>query len=163
MKYVTQLRDRIKHHNNLARAKNNLNHFHKLHRQAAFNIIQKIKTHNGQKLTPIMKQQADEYAFEVFGDKRYAPWLYFYSVLQGKFLEGWIPANFYSRYVLPDEGLCGLAVTKTFSKTVLRTDALPDIAYLVNGILYDKGYCPITLSNLKQIIGENTHVIIKNQ
>jgi len=161
MMYITQLRDRTKHLINLARAQNNQKHFHKIHRQAAFSEIRNIEKLNGQKLTPLMRKRADEYAAEVFGDKNYAPWLYFYSAFCGKFKEGWIPANFYSRYVIPDKGLLGLAITKTFSKIVLRTEALPDIAYHINGLLFDKNFSPINLSELRQIIGKGSDVFIK--
>jgi len=161
MIYIHQLRDRTKHLINLARAKKNLKHFHKIHRKAAFSNIQKIEIQNGQKLTPQMKKLSDEYANEVFGEKNYAPWLYFYSAFRGKFMEGWIPANFYARYVVPDKGLFGVAVTKTFSKVVLNTETLPDIAYHIYGHLYDKVFSPISLSELKQIIGKGSDVFLK--
>ena len=161
MIYFKQIRDRSRHLINLARAKRNLKHFHKIHRQAAFDLIHKIENMNGQKLTPLMRKLADEYAIEVFGDKNYAPWLYFYSALRGKFMEGWIPSDFYSRYVVPDKGLLGLAANKTFTKIVFQTEALPDIAYHLNGLLYDKDFSPINLEKLRRIIGKGSDVFKK--
>ena len=158
MKYS---RDKLKHRFNLIKAKRNLDHFHKIHKQAAFKEILNIEKHNGQQLTPLIRKRCDEYAVEVFGDIRYSPWLYFYSVLRGKFMEGWIPANFYSRYVLPDKGLIGLAITKTFSKIVLKTDALPDIAYHINGLLYNMDFSPINLNQLHKIIERDSEVVLK--
>ncbi len=160
--YIHHLRDKLKHRINLVRAKRNLDRYHRLHKQAALIEIENVERHNGQKLTPYMKKKSDEYAVEVFGDKRYAPWLFFYSVLRGKFFEGWIPANFYSRYVLPDNGLIGLAITKTFSKIVLKTDAIPDIAYQINGLLFGKDFLPINLTKLHQLIGKDSSVLLKS-
>ncbi len=159
---IKNLHDKLKHRLNLIRANRDLDHFHKIHKQAAFSAIRRIEELNGQKLTIHMRNKADEYAVEVFGDKRYAPWLYFYSAFRGEFKEGWIPANFYSRYVLPDKGLHGLAITKTFSKTVHKTNAIPDIAYLISGLLFNKEFSPINLLQLNQIVGNETHVIVKN-
>jgi len=121
---IKNISDKLKHRFNLVRAKRNLARFHQLHKQAAFEEIKNIEMLNGQKLTKQMRKSADEYAVDIFGDRRYAPWLYFYSAFNGEFKKGWIPANFYARYVLPDKGLQGLAITKTFSKIVHKTDAI---------------------------------------
>lgn len=33
----------------------------------------------------------DDYALDVLGNRRYAPWLYLYAAVSGEFKEGWIP------------------------------------------------------------------------
>lgn len=135
-------------------SKKNINEFrhHRIHKKAAFRDIEKVERLNGWKLSPKLKKQSDDYAIEVFGKIEYAPWLYFYSLFQGQFKQGWIPLNYYSKYVLPDYGLTRVSEVKTFSKVVLQTDLLPDFAYFMNGKFYGKDYSPITISDLRGLI-----------
>ncbi len=43
---------------------------------------------NELKFTRSQKKRCDEYATEVLGAKKFAPWLYVYTVAQGQFHEG---------------------------------------------------------------------------
>jgi hypothetical protein len=128
---------------------------HRIHKKSAFRYIEKVERLNGWKLTPKIKKLADDYAIAVFGKKEYAPWLYFFSIVQGEFTEGWIPMNFYSAYVLPDYGLTRISAIKSFSKVVLKTDSLPDIAYFINGKFYGKDYSLVSLSDLREMVASH--------
>lgn len=148
----TKIKHRLNLINNSYRKKINDFRHHRVHKKAAFKLIEKVERLNGWALSPKLKKLADDYAIEVFGRREYAPWLYFYTLFQGEFKEGWIPLNFYSTYILPDYGLTRVSEVKTFSKVVFNTDALPDIAYFLNGKFYDKNYSRITLSDFREMV-----------
>ena len=86
------------------------------------------------------------------GSRRYAPWLYVYTLISGKFQEGWIPDNFFGRVVCPRVNKELVAVTgfKTFSNVVLKTDALPDIGYYIGGNFYNRDLALIDASELRK-------------
>src|SRR5690625_1937623 len=68
-------------------------------RKAAKNLAS-IESTKG-RLPDHLRSQADEYAVDVLGSKRFAPWLYVYAATAGEFREGWIPDNYYMSVVLP--------------------------------------------------------------
>jgi Sugar-transfer associated ATP-grasp len=124
------------------------------HKQDALRIVNCLEKHNGTKLTPQLKKTADDYALDVFGDKKYAPWLYVYSLLKGEFKEGWIPDNYYGKYVYPilNKELYILGEFKSFSNTVFKTEAFPDIAYYIDGFFYNRNKQIISIDKLKELI-----------
>ena len=89
----------------------------------------------GKPLLPQDARKSEEYAKEVLGSLDFAPWLKLYSAFRGEFLEGWIPDNYLGRVVCPaiNGDLRRLSEYKTLSKQLLRTEALPDIAYRIKG------------------------------
>jgi hypothetical protein len=66
----------------------------------------------------------------------FSPWLKVYTVYQHEFKEGWIPDNYLGRVVSPkiNGEFRILDNLKTLSKRILQTDAIPDLAYYINGI-----------------------------
>ena len=133
-----------------------------MHKKVAFDSIEKAEKLNNIKLSPKIIKLADEYATEVFGGKDYAPWLYFYGLIYGKFEEGCIPQNFYSRFVLPDRGIVGVSSNKTFSNIVLNTETLPDIAYYLNGIFFNRDFTAINISEFRNIVKKyDGNILIK--
>lgn len=75
--------------------------YHSDHRKRALRIAGVISKQNGSRLTKKLKRIVDEYSSDVFGSRKYAPWLYVYTLVRGKFVEGWIPDNFFGRSVVP--------------------------------------------------------------
>jgi hypothetical protein len=115
-----------------------------------------------QKLSPKIKKLADDYAVQVFGKKEYAVWLYVYALSYGEFKEGWIPADYFERYVSPMRGLNLTTCYKTFTNVALKTETLPDLAYYINGIFYKRDFTVIKFSDLREIFGAQcTEVFIK--
>jgi len=133
------------------------------HRKQALKTVDAIERFNATKLTPQLRKRADDYAVEVLGKIEYAPWLYVYTLIRGSFKEGWIPDNFFGRLVAPtvNNKLGSLTDCKTFTNVVFRSDALPDIAYFLNGTLYGRDYRPIGLDDLRGLMGGVTHVFCK--
>lgn len=112
---------------------------HLLQNHKAKETLRAIEKRNG-KLSASLTNSCNEYAREVLGDKIYAPWLYVYSAVQGKFKEGWLPVNYYDRYVVPMlAGAYGdVSFLKPFTRNVFRSDLFPDIGCYVNGLWLTK-------------------------
>jgi hypothetical protein len=125
------------------------------HRKEALKAVAAIERYNGTVLTPSLKKRADEYAMAVLGGTAYAPWLYVYALVRGEFKEGWIPDNFFGRLVWPavNNGLGNLTHYKSLTKILLKTEALPDLAYRLNGVTYDRNFAPIRTSDLPALAG----------
>lgn len=85
-----------------------------------------------------LRAQADTYAADVLGSKKYAPWLYVYCALNGEFREGWIPDNYYMSVVLPAiEGpYAGLSDMRSMTTRIFGPQKeIPDTGYIVKGRL----------------------------
>ncbi len=132
-------------------------------RDDAFAAVKAMERFNGKKLTPTLKAKADAYARDVLGDADYAPWLYVFAIMQGKFREGWMPDNFYHMVVVPKitKGLAHVTHIKSLTGILLETEALPDIAYHVGGIHYDRDLNVISLKRLKEIVGSHGYAYVK--
>jgi hypothetical protein len=121
--------------------------------------LKQIEKLNSIKLSPKNKKLVDDYAIEVFGSRVFSPWLYVYTLNYGNFVEGWIPSNYYETYVSPYKGINLAASFKTFTNAILKTDGLPDIAYYMNGVLYDRNYSPIHFSDLQHLVAKNWNAV----
>jgi len=133
---------------------------HGYHEKMALKALNVIEKQNG-KLNVRYKRTADIYSQEVFGDKRYAPWLYVYSALRGSFVEGWIPGNYYVLVLTPRiNGKCSdLDSMRTLTNRILNTDSIPDNSYLINGILYSRKFKPVYEGGELQHIFNNEEVV----
>lgn len=112
---------------------------HLLQNNKAKVVLRKIEKRKG-KLSVQLIDECDEYAQDVLGDKVYAPWLYVYSAVQGEFKEGWLPNNYYDRYVVPMvAGAYGdVSFLKPFSRNLFHSELFPDIGCYVNGLWFTK-------------------------
>jgi len=130
--------------------------YHKQHRQQALRAVQTIEKYNGQKLSFRLKKLAEDYAIQVLGKKEYAPWLYVYTLVnEGNFKEGWVPDDFFDKRVMPElNKLRSVTNFKTFSNVVLKTDALPDVAYYIDDILYSRDFQRININSLRDGFGD---------
>ena len=136
-----------------------------VHKNQAEEIVRSVKAYTGRNLSDQMKQQCDEYASEILGSKRFAPWLYVYTIVSGRFAEGWMPDNFFGRLVVPNvnKSLGVLSDYKSFSNAVLKSAALPDIGYFVNGVLYNNRYSTVDLSKFRKIASEHCDSVFLKQ
>ncbi|MBZ0329210.1 hypothetical protein KZO25_02625 [Halomonas sp. ANAO-440] len=126
---------------------------HAQHTKMAQSLLGRIEQRNGA-LGAVEKRKALDYAREVLGSAKYAPWLQVYSAVRGAFVEGWIPGDYYQWVVLPSKnGQIGQATNiKTLTNRLLNTPALPDIAYLIDGIGYDADYIVLQKDTLIQLL-----------
>lgn len=94
----------------------------------------------GRTITPAQIETCRQYAIEVFGDERYAPWLRVFTAVQSRFREGWIPTNYYVNVVIPKlKGQYAYigqmkSLASSIFPDIIGPDAiLPDIAYFSGG------------------------------
>ena len=138
--------------------------YHKRHEEEAREALGIVESNNSSKLAPIDRRRADEYAKGVLGGREYAPWLYVYAAMAGEFRDGWIPDNFFGAVVVPriNKGLGPVTGLKTLSARILQSDAIPDIAYHVDGVFYGKDFSVIDRQMLSEIaMSAGTHVFVK--
>jgi hypothetical protein len=142
--------------NNLRRANEDFN-------RRALDAVQTMERHNGKALTATLKRASDEYAMEVLGSLDYSPWLYVYATMSGAFKEGWMPDNFYFLVVVPriTKGLVEVGGIKSFSNVILKTSALPDIAYHIDNLFYDRDFNVISRARLCEIAKPFAEVFVK--
>lgn len=93
-----------------------------------------------------VKAQADDYAVNVLGSKRYAPWLYVYSAIAGEFREGWIPDNYYLSVVLPaiKGRYAEVSEMRSLTTRIFGHEGIPDRGYVVKGRLVSASLEPVT-------------------
>lgn len=109
-------------------------------------------------------RSAAEYAKDVLGSVAYAPWLWVYATSAGAFREGWIPDNYFGRWVVPllkgDHG--PLAGRRVSSSLVFGGCFSPDLAYQINGRLFDADLRSISGAELKEeVLGRYDQVVVK--
>jgi hypothetical protein len=127
--------------------------YHFLHKRNALMVQNKIAKKKGP-LSVKNKKLADEYAVEVLGSRRYAPWLYVYTVWAGEFKEGWIPDNYYGGIVVPQlQGEYGkISFGNMMGNTFYNTELFPDIGYFVNGKWLSKDLQLVPESDIEGLI-----------
>jgi hypothetical protein len=135
--------------------------YHRRHRLEAGVILKAIEGRHG-RTDPAAIKAAYEYARDVLGGGRYAPWLYVYTAMNGVFREGWLPDNYYGTVVVPRiKGAYGkVCELKALTSMVFGEGALPDIAYFVNGNFYTAGGAPIPGAEVGGCLFSNTDRVI---
>lgn len=126
-------------------------------------ILKGIETERG----PLSKQligECNDYAINILGDKKYAPWLYTYSAIAGQFKQGWMPENFYGSQVVPringHYGDCSFL--KPLNSIFFQDKRFPDLGSFTNGLFLDKHYRVCSPKDFKKILfNDCNHVIFK--
>ena len=121
--------------------------------QQAHAVLRAVESQRGPTCRTALRH-ADEYAREVLGSARYAPWLHVYTAVSGRFREGWIPDNYYGLVVDPRKSgeAARVALIKSFTNRILDTEALPDLAYVIDGVYYGRNYRPIAQDELVELL-----------
>ena len=108
---------------------------HKRSKKRAFKILKIIEGYRG-KTNPKFIKLCNEYAKEVLGDKRYAPWLYVYSAIQNRFEDGWVSDDYYKKEVVPrQKGDYGSLADRNFvSPLLFKNIESLNLGYFLNGM-----------------------------
>ena len=137
--------------------------YHIEHNNDAKRILKVVEAKKGA-FNPKDKKLCIEYAKDVFGNKKYAPWLFVYSAFAKEFKEGWIPNNYYGEHVIPNiNGEYGDIGDKNaaISKLVNVSNSL-DIAYYVNRLFLSADYEVLNEEKLKKLLfSQNEKVVYK--
>lgn len=124
--------------------------YHLGHNAEAKKLLNVVEAEKG-RLDPTKKKLCIEYAKDVFGHSRYAPWLYVYTAYNNEFREGWIPDNYYGEVVLPKlNGKYGRICNRNTVINHLLNDASNlNLSYLINNIILDADLNIINENELK--------------
>jgi hypothetical protein len=135
--------------------------FHRRHASEARDALARIERTLG-KTNPAELRAADAYAREVLGDACYAPWLRVYTALNGTFIAGWIPDNYYGWIVVPRlKGHYGkVSDLKTLARVIFRDTAFPAAGYHVNGLFYSQEYRAVTPLLFEKTLFNDTDKIV---
>lgn len=115
-------------------------------------------------LNPTDRKLCDDYAIEVLGHRRYAPWLYVYAHVWGKFAEGWIADNFYDECVLRHTSAAygELSGLRSLNTRLFDAPEFPDLASQVNGMITDRNGKPVASKDLFDLLfSKSDRVVFK--
>lgn len=115
-----------------------------------------------EKIDKIELNRCKEYSKDVLGWEGYYPWLVVYTVINGRFKEGWIPDDYYGSIVIPKiKGRYGrISEMKSLNTLVFNSYDFPDLVYCMNGTWYDLKYDKVSLDRAKELIFKNTDVAV---
>lgn len=125
--------------------------YHNSHKKAATKALKNIESYRG-KTDKKLIALSNEYAKDVLGSKKYAPWLYVYSAFTGTFKEGWIPDNYYGKVIVPklkgDYGKIGNL--NALHGALFDNSSFPDLFYRINGLWLDRNYQVVEDEDVEQ-------------
>lgn len=139
--------------------------YHREQNATALKILSVQEKQKG-KLNTKNRKLCKEYALDIFGHKKYAPWLMTYCSYTNKFQEGWIPDNYYGETVVPTiKGEYGRLCYRTLivNKLISRNHS-SDLGYFINGCfldIYDNNYPPKEFS--KYIFEQHSKIVFKTE
>lgn len=127
--------------------------YHLRHKRQALMVLKNIESVKG-KTDPKLIKLADNYAKEVLGSKKFSPWLYVYTAMRGKFMEGWIPDNYYGRILVPKlKGNYGkIADYNSLTNKIFSGSNFPDIVYFSNGLWLSSEYDVLSKNDVVKIL-----------
>ncbi|MDN3205606.1 sugar-transfer associated ATP-grasp domain-containing protein [Algoriphagus sediminis] len=129
--------------------------------KAIFSILKTLPRH---RLSTQTERLIESYAKEKLGSIKQAPYLKAYAVFQGEFKEGWIPDNYFERYVLPRTNGFHRTISdlRQLAKRILRSDEMPDLGYFVRGSWTTVEGIPMAKNQIKDyFFSSATEVIVK--
>jgi len=135
--------------------------YHREDNKKANRIRRNIEKEKG-KISNRNKNLCVEYAINILGNKKYAPWLMTYCAHVGEFKEGWIPDNYYGEVVIPkNQGEYGQICNRNsvINKLLNDYDTL-DICYYVNNLFLTKDFKILNDNKLVDLLFDNNKIIV---
>jgi hypothetical protein len=105
-----------------------------------------------------------DYAASTFGDVRYYPWLYFYTLYRGEFREGWVPPDYFHGVAIDhvNGGYRRICGARTLYHRLLGTDRVPDLLYCVKGQWSEPDGTPVETSAVRdRLVAAGPTVVVK--
>lgn len=135
--------------------------YHEGHAYKANQFLKTVESERGP-LSNRLISECNDYAIDILGDNKYAPWLYVYSAIAGRFKPGWIPINFYGSQVLPNiKGHYGdCSFLKPLNNTFFGAQELPDLGSFINGLFLNRSYAVISPKYFKDLLFSHSDRII---
>ena len=137
-------------------------YYHRAQKLKALAVLAQLENNSARKLSKQVRSTCDSYAVEILGDITYANWLYVYSHVSDGFKEGWIPANYFSIYVVSKlKGLHGeVSGLRSLNRLVLDSDTFPDIGSYINGLFFDEHGSLIPESKISSLLFRDRSMLI---
>lgn len=137
--------------------------YHQKHKRIALVALKNIEEDTGYRLSSSQKKIINDYSKEVLGSSVYKYWLYVYTAFNKKFVEGWIPDNYFGDIVAPkiNKGIGKIANVKTLSKRIVNSNLFPDKYYLIDNLLYDSEFNLVEFDDLYNEINNGQELFIK--
>lgn len=135
--------------------------YHQGHAYQVSRILKNIEPELGS-LSKQAIRECDDYAVAVLGDRKYAPWLYVYTLVSGQFKPGWIPDNFYGAVVVPQRnghyGAC--SSLKPLNNLFFGAEEFPDLGSFVNGLFLDRTYRVHSPEDFKSLLFRDSERVV---
>lgn len=142
-------------------ARNKSLSYHEGQAYLADEFLKPIESERGS-LSKQVIAECDDYAIDVLGDKKFAPWLYVYSAFAGQFKPGWIPHNFYKPQVVSSinghYGAC--SSLKPLNRLFFQAKEFPDLGSFTNGLFLDKYYQVRSPKDFEKILFSDCNRVI---
>lgn len=135
--------------------------YHREQNAAALKIRKAVESQKG-KLSTQNKKLCTEYAQDIFGNKKYAPWLMTYCSYTNEFKEGWIPDNYYGETVIPLlKGEYGKITDMSLVLgQIINDEYSSDIGYFINGLFLNTNSEVIEPNDIKELLFEKNDRIV---
>ena len=133
-------------------------------RRNALRQLRMFEALDGSRLDAASKRLARDYAGDVLGSPRFAPWLYAYTKARGAFVEGWIPVDFFDLVVIRHVNglLRHLSSRKTLFHRLFAGQPIPDVASIVGGVPHNLALEPLTPAALAELLADHDELVIKD-
>jgi len=126
-----------------------------------YKILADVEAQRG-KLCKSMVRKCDEYAEDILGGKVFSPGLQLFTALNGGFQEGWLPENYYGRFVVEyAQGDYGkVSYLKPMTRYIFRSDLFPDLVSYVNGIWLDSYSNVVLPDQVREVLFANRSKVV---
>lgn len=135
--------------------------FHKEQNNEARRMLKLIESERG-KLSNKNYKLCNEYALDIFKNKKYTPWLHTYCAWNNEFKEGWIPDNYYCEYIVIDlKGDYGKICDRgALISNIIEDDNSSNLGFFINHLLLDINNEIYDASSFKELIFKNTDKVV---
>lgn len=124
-----------------------------------------VAKNGGSAVDSKVKKIIQEYAQDMFKDKSYWPWLATYTEVRGKFIEGWVPDDYYKFKLLPQwnpRGFSLISTLKTYDHRLFPDFSLKPLLIKVSNRYFNSGHKLLSFEEAVSLIkGYDGEIVIK--
>lgn len=112
---------------------------------------------------PSVVDEVHQYLMQRYDHADDFDWYLAATILQGRFVTGLIPPREYTGRLYPalNRGLGKMTVARSFTNRLLQTKQSLDVGYIIDGVLYDRGYRYSSFDKLAAEVGGEGFIWVK--
>lgn len=118
-------------------------------------------------ITRQLKKEIKDYAKKRFGSRSYWPYLAYYTELRGKFMEGWLPYDYYRYKILSrinPQHSCEISENKTFDHRIFGDFAIRPLFVFISGMFYDADFTLLEEEKLMEdLAAYKAQIVVKEE